>query len=105
MAAYDKLKAYVGASDADNAFVSDCYDEAHLLVDRYIGTATVPAAIISRAKEEVGSELFHRRSAPNGIAQFATLDGSSAVRVARDPMTPAYAILNRWMPSGGLGIA
>jgi hypothetical protein len=105
MANYDGLKAYVGASDSDNAFVSDCWDEAHLLVDKYVGTATVPAAIIARAKEEVGSELFHRRSAPNGIAQFATLDGSSAVRVARDPMTPAYAILNRWMPAGGLGIA
>jgi hypothetical protein len=105
MAAYDNLKAYVGASDADNAFVSACWDEAHLLIDTYIGTATVPAAIIARAKVEVGSELFHRRSAPNGIAQFATLDGSSAVRVARDPMIPAYSMLNRYMPSGGLGIA
>lgn len=105
MAAYDDLKAYVGASDSDNTFVSACWDEAHALVDTYIGTAVVPATVLKRAKIEVGSELYHRRSAPNGVAQFATLDGGSAIRVARDPMVGAYPILSRYMPAGGLGIA
>ena len=101
MAVYDDLKAYVGASDSDNAFVNDCWSEATALVVAFVGTATVNADILQRAKIECGSELFHRRSAPNGIAQFATLDGGSAVRINRDPMTPAYPLLT---PSVGLGI-
>lgn len=102
MAAYDGLKAYVGAPDSDNSFVSDCWDQAHLLVDTFIGTAVVPAAVLTRAKIECGSELYHRRSAPNGVAQFATLDGGSAVRVARDPMVGAYPLL---YPYTGLALA
>jgi hypothetical protein len=68
----------------------------------FVGTATVNADVLLRAKIECGSELFHRRSAPNGIAQFATLDGGSAVRVARDPMIGAYPLLT---PYVGLGVA
>jgi hypothetical protein len=62
----------------------------------------VNADILNRAKIECGSELYHRRSAPNGVAQFATLDGGSAVRVARDPMIAAYPIL---VPYVGQGLA
>ena len=102
MAAYDDLKAYVGAPDSDNTFVSACWDEAHALVDTFCGDVVVPAIVLKRAKIECGSELFHRRSAPNGVAQFATLDGGSAVRVARDPMVGAYPIL---IPYVGLGLA
>jgi len=71
-------------------------------VNRFIGVAVVPADVLDRAKIECGSELYHRRSAPNGIAQFATLDGGSAIRVARDPMVAAIPLLQ---PFVGLGIA
>ena len=97
-----QLKAYVGAPDSDDTFVTACWDEAVALVAKFVGTATVPATILLRAKIECGSELFHRRSAPNGIAQFATLDGGSAVRVARDPAIAMYPLL---IPYVGLGIA
>jgi len=102
MAVYDDLKAYVGAPASDDAFVADCWTEATALVSKFVGTAAVNADLLQRAKIECGSELFHRRSAPNGIAQFATLDGGSAVRVARDPMVGAYPLLT---PYVGLGIA
>jgi hypothetical protein len=104
MAVYDGLKAYVGAPDSDNDFVSDCWTQAHTLVDHFCGDAVsvVPADVLTRAKIECGSELYHRRSAPNGVAQFATLDGGSAVRVARDPMVGAYPLLQVYV---GLGIA
>jgi hypothetical protein len=105
MAVYDDLKAYVGAPDSDNAFVATCWTEAHALVDKFCGVAgllVVPVSVLQRAKIECGSELYHRRSAPNGIAQFATLDGGSAVRVARDPMIAAYPLL---VPYVGQGIA
>jgi hypothetical protein len=100
MAAYDDLKAYVGAPDSDNTFVSACWDEATALVNKFVGEAVVPATVLQRAKIECGSELFHRRSAPNGIAQFATLDGGSAQRVARDPMVGSYPILVAWVGQG-----
>jgi hypothetical protein len=107
MAVYDDLKAYVGASDSDNTFVAACWTEATALVSEYLGDAEVDvnADVLKRSKIEVGSELYHRRSAPNGVAQFATLDGGNAIRVARDPMVGAYPLLARYMPGGGLGIA
>lgn len=95
-----ELIAYVNASTTDLPFAEDCWTEAAALVTAAIGTATVPAAIVTRATLEAGSELFHRRQAPNGIAQFAT-DGAPAVRVARDPMVAARPIL---APYIGLGI-
>jgi hypothetical protein len=95
-----QLKAYVGAPDSDDTFVTACWDEASALVAKFVGTATVPATVLLRAKIECGSELFHRRSAPNGIAQFATLDGGSAVRVARDPMIASVPILVAWVGQG-----
>lgn len=97
-----QLKAYVGAPTSDDTFVTACWDEATALVTKFVGTSTVPATVLLRAIIECGSELYHRRSAPNGIAQFATLDGGSAVRVARDPMIAAYPLLT---PYVGLGIA
>jgi hypothetical protein len=100
--AYQALKDYVGATTPDDDFVSACWDEATALVAKFVGTATVNADVLYRAKIECGSELFHRRSAPNGIAQFATLDGGSSVRVARDPMIAAYPLLT---PYVGQGIA
>lgn len=99
---FDELKAYVGASHVDDDFVDSCWHEAIALVDKFVGSATVNADVLNRAYLECGSELFHRRSAPNGVAQFATLDGGSAVRVARDPMVAAYPILAPWV---GLGFA
>ena len=100
MAVYDDLKAYVGAPASDDAFVADCWTEASALVAKFVGTATVNADVLNRAKIECGSELYHRRSAPNGVAQFATLDGGSAVRVARDPLIAAYPILVAWVGQG-----
>lgn len=104
MAVYDDLKAYVGAPDADDAFVADCWTVAHRLVDTYCGTklVDVDADVLQRAKIECGSELYHRRSAPNGVAQFATLDGGQAVRVARNPMIAAVPLLEPYI---GMGIA
>jgi hypothetical protein len=93
------LQAYVGAPDSDIDYVTDCFNEAHALVDKFVGTATVPLTIMNRAKLECGSELFHRRSAPNGISQFASIDGS-AIRISRDPMIGARKVLEPWLPIG-----
>lgn len=96
------LQTFVGASDAKLPFVTQCFDEATVLVTDHIGvTETVPVVIKDRAVLEVGAELYHRQATKNGIAQFATTDGAP-VRVARDPMVAARPILAPYL---GLGIA
>lgn len=95
----DDLGEYVKANDDDSAFVHECWDSAVALIANKIGTHAVPVTIVDRARLEVGAELFHRRQAPNGVAQFAALDGAP-VRVARDPMVAANAILDPYLPMG-----
>lgn len=90
------LKAYVGASDIDDAFVEDCYLTAKDLIATYVKSAKVPAQVLKRCYLEVGSELYHRRSAPMGVSQYATYDGAP-IRIARDPLIGVYPLLNRYM--------
>lgn len=86
----------MGAGPADDAFVQDCWESATALVEEFIGGSYVPTSIRDRAVLNVASELYHQRNAPNGVAQFASFDGAP-VRIARDPMTAAYALLNRFV--------
>lgn len=86
------LQAYIGTEETGD-FINSCLDAGHALVDNYIGqVATVPADIHDQSVLICASELFHRRSAPNGIAQFASMDGSP-IRVGKDPMTAVYPLL------------
>jgi hypothetical protein len=59
----------------------------------------VPEAILNRAYIEVASELYNRQSAPNGISQFASPDGSP-IRIRRDPMAAVYELLRPFLPGG-----
>lgn len=98
----DELAAYVGGTVDD--YVSSCLDAAVAmvagsLVDGKGNTVTVPDAILDRAVLEVGSELYHRRNAPNGVAQFATMD-APPIRIARDPMVAARPILAPYLAGG-----
>ena len=94
--AVSDLQDYVGASGNDAAYVEACYDQAVAMVDTFVGDAFVPDKVLLRAYLECGSELFHRRSAPNGIAQFGALDGTP-IRVARDPMIGVYPVLRSYV--------
>lgn len=90
------LKAYVGSSDVDDAFVEDCWDTAEDLIASYVQSTKIPAQVLKRCNLEVGSELYHRRSAPMGVSQYATYDGAP-IRIARDPLIGVYPLLNRYM--------
>jgi hypothetical protein len=86
------LQAYIGTEETGD-FINSCLTAGENLVNNYIGeVATVPEQIHDQAVLICASELFHRRSAPNGIAQFATADGSP-IRVGKDPMTAVYPLL------------
>jgi hypothetical protein len=95
-----EFREYVGTDEVSD-FVESCLDGANAHVGRFIGTVdTVPNEIHRQAILICASELFHRRSSPQGIAQFATNDGSVA-RVARDPMIAVYPLL---LPYVGYGV-
>ena len=95
----EDLRAFVGGSQSDMEFITDCTIEAMLLVNAYCGSASVPDEVLDNCVLTTGSELFNRRNAPSGIAQFASLDGAP-VRVALDPMRQTYAILDRYVVRG-----
>lgn len=92
----EEFKAYVG-TDEDSDFVEQALDAGKQLVNAYIGNIeTVPHEVHIQAILICASEIFHRRSAPNGVAQFASMDGSP-IRVAKDPMNAVYPLLQRFV--------
>lgn len=95
----EEFQAYVGTDES--TFPQECLTAGLALVTKYIGAVTtVPVAIADQATLIASSEIFHRRSAPNGVAQFASFDGSP-VRVAKDPMNAVYPLL---IPYVGFGV-
>lgn len=95
----EQLQAYVGTQESGD-FIDNCLAAGKARVAAFIGSAAVPPSIVDQAVLHVASELFHRRSAPSGIMQFASLEGSPA-RLARDPMAGVYELL---MPFTGIAI-
>ena len=86
------LQAYIGTEETGD-FINSCLTAGENLVDNYIGEIeTVPEQIHDQAVLICASELFHRRSAPNGIAQFASMDGQP-MRMGKDPMSAVYPLL------------
>lgn len=96
----EQLQAYIG-TDETGSFIESCLAASNAHVGNYIGAVdTVPNDIHEQAILICASELYHRRSAPNGIAQFASTDGS-AIRVGKDPMAAVYPLL---LPYVGFGV-
>ena len=94
-----EFQAYVGTEET--TFPQECLNSGLALVERYIGEVdTVPVSVVDQSILIASSELFHRRSAPNGVAQFASFDGSP-IRVAKDPMNAVYPLL---MPYTGYAV-
>ena len=90
-----EFQAYVGTDET--TFPEECLTSGLALVEAYIGeVVTVPVAIKDQSVLIASSELYHRRSAPNGVAQFASFDGSP-IRVAKDPMNAVYPLLQRYV--------
>ncbi|MCU1530119.1 MAG: hypothetical protein JWP75_3882 [Frondihabitans sp.] len=97
------LQAYVGLGDDPSAFdvalCASAWEAAEALVTQFVGASDVPEEVLDRAYLEVGSELYHRKNAPNGVAQFSTFD-AAPIRVARDPMVAARPILASFLTPG-----
>jgi hypothetical protein len=94
------LQAYIGTEETGD-FIESCLSAGNAMVGNYIGAVdTVPHEVHHQAILICASEIYHRRSAPNGIAQFASMDGSP-IRVAKDPMGAVYPLL---LPYVGFGV-
>lgn len=79
------------------------YDQASELVTQYISDgdgaprATIPVATLTRCTLDAADRLHALEVAPNGQAQFSTLDSPMPV-VSRDPLIAVYPILDRYLP-------
>lgn len=75
--------------------------EALALINDFVGNADVPDEVLDAATLRVCQHLYKLAQAPTGAVpqQFAGPDGIQAtpVRLARDPLTPAYPTLRRWV--------
>lgn len=94
-----ELLRYVNGAPTETAYAEAKNAEAWDLVSGYIGTATVPDAVLVGAVLEVGSKLWNRRSATGSEAQWDTTAAMPALP-AKDPMVTVYATLNRYLTGG-----
>lgn len=98
MADWDALSDHVSALDDDGDYVQSCWNEAVALVDRKVGSDSVPEPILQRAYIEVGADMYWRRGVRNGIIGMQG-DGSP-MRISRDPMMTAESILRPFLSAG-----
>ena len=74
-------------------------------LDTALDLKKIPRDVWDEAHLITAVEIFHQRNAPNGILnqQYSTGDGSTAVpvRISRDPLKPARALLHEWLSFHG----
>lgn len=107
----DKLTAYVDAKQDSAAFVKDCVRQAVAFIltrcpnvtttvdDEDVVTNPLGDVVYEREVLELGSELFYRKAARNGVVSTNTQDGNP-IRVSADPWRAADARLARHLPLG-----
>lgn len=92
----EDLNKYVGGTYEHSAEAERNWELASVMVDKYIGAKTIPPVVRDEAILQVAAELMDRGNGPvaPNVGQFAV---GTPLRVARDPMAPAYGILKRWV--------
>lgn len=99
------LAARVGVRP-DDTDLDACVTQATALITQHAGAGIdqVPDHVLDLAVTAVGSELWAQRNAVGGVlAAFA--DMGTSVRLARDPLIAARAILAPWLTTAGVGLA
>lgn len=93
-----RLQPFIGlgaGQEPKTAFIHECATEAVDIIEHYtVGTKGVPESVLIRAAIEVAADLYHRRTARNGIAGFEDSElGAAPMRINRDPLAAARPIL------------
>lgn len=94
----ENFQAYLN-TDESGDFIQSCLTAGHSLVDKFQGDAEVPNQVHIQAVFQCASEIFYRRQSPQGVTQFATMDGNP-VRAAKDPMNAARELLRPYVSYG-----
>lgn len=94
-----KLNAGVTVSNDD---IQAAINVAQALVSKAIGEADVPGSVVDRAVTLVAIEQVNQEQAPNGVLNQQWESGageisSVPVRISRDPMKAAEALLAPWI--------
>lgn len=83
-------------TSTNDDYVRECTEQGIALVDKHIGAVKVPPAMYERAVIETAADLFWRRNAQSGIAQFQSGEGLELMRIGADPLHAARIILRPW---------
>lgn len=99
-----QVRDAIGASPAavSDTKIQAAIEVAYELVKKYVGDAAVPSEVKDRAALIASVEQINQENAPNGVLNqtydLGTGDiASTPVRIGRDPMKPAYPILDPWV--------
>lgn len=86
--------AHAGPQITDEE-LNDCLESAAELLKELIGRKVVPPKTYDRALLLVANEQLQQDLAPNGLLNQQFDNGTEAIpiRIGRDPLTPAYPIL------------
>ena len=105
----EDLRTEVGASPGGDALLDRCLSVATDLLGTYMvdnldaaEIDAVPESVHDQALLTAAADLFHQSKAPNGIAmqEYDLGDGgisSTPVRVSRDPLRGARAVLELYV--------
>ena len=99
----EQVVAYVGATLRHAEECERCLAEAADLLGKHIADGgadvdDIPATVYDRALLVTAAELFNQSKSPNGFVNQQFEDGSGTiVRLSRDPLSPAYPLLSRWV--------
>lgn len=90
----ERLQSRLRLDGRDTSELEDVLNYAMTLVTDYAGKDT-PQGIIELAVLEVAADLWAKRDARGGILD-SPFEGGAPTRLARDPLTAAYPILDRF---------
>lgn len=103
----EDLRTLVNTTLADSAILTKSLAFGEQIVATYtarVAVGLIPEVIRDEAVLTAAADQFHRRKAPNGVLnQVYEADGGAVpVRISRDPFASIKALLQPWVPSGGL---
>lgn len=93
-----RTHAGAGASISDAVLVA-CITTAEEAIKTHIADAIIPPATLERAKLLAANECLQQNLSPNGVlnTQYDLGDGATPIRIGRDPLTPVYPLLARYV--------
>lgn len=95
------LLSWLSAPASDMAKVEAALVVALPLVTKCAGSDfdTIPSDVFDHAVKVCCAEIYNQRKAPNGITQFADMQGTG-IRVARDPLVGVRPLFAEYRAGG-----